>query len=173
MRNVLNPERTTVHIYIPSINNETYCFPLHFWFWRFIIYVPVFFLGKLSLEKAAFNLGTWLKNYLVISVLLKEWNRINDLVNFHPILHFTNEEITGCTTEAIKGAIKAQINQLSWFLVLCFIAKTLISTPESSRNFTVKMFIIHVFIRNEQSEYFLWSYGSFFTYSFLKFIYCI
>ena len=71
-----------------------------------------------------------------------------------PVIPFTTEETTGCTTETTKGVNEARKNPPSYFFY----------------NFNN---IIHTFIQNEQSESFSCSSSSFFTYSLFKFIYCI
>ena len=56
-----------------------------------------------------------------------------------PLIHFTTEEITGCTNEAVKGANKAARNPPSWFFISCFTVSVTpsINTSEPSNDFMI------------------------------------
>ena len=66
-----------------SINNTTQLILILRLSSRFMTYAPSFILGKLSLENISINLGSKLK-YLVISILLKQWDRTKDFYPFDP-----------------------------------------------------------------------------------------
>ena len=61
------------------------------------------------------------------------------LLTPRPLIHFTTEEITGCTNKAAKGANKAGRNLCSCFFISCFTVSVILSinTFESSNYFIV------------------------------------
>ena len=56
-----------------------------------------------------------------------------------PIIPFTTEDITGCTTETANGANKAARNPLSYFFISYFTTSETpsINTSESSNDFKI------------------------------------
>ena len=100
------------------INNETQCVPLLCLSLRFV-------------------------TYILISILLKGYsgtkNFPRSIMTPLPVMPFTTEEITGCTTEGAKSAKKAARNPLSCFFIYCFTASVTqsINTSEYFNDFTI------------------------------------
>ena len=89
-----------------------------------------------------------------------------------PIISFTIEEITGCTTEAAKDCDKAPRNLLSCFLLSCFPVSVtpLINTPEFCTDFMTLIISFTSSFEKNKLNFFSCSHSSFSTYFSCKFI---
>ena len=113
-----------------------------------------------------------------MSIVFKGWSGTKKFFSIYPcpalltllpIIPFTNEEISGCTNEAAKGANKAPRSLPSCFFISCFTVSVTpsINTPKSCNSFII---LIILFLTSFESKFFSCSDSSFSTYFCFKFI---